>query len=231
MKLDKYKNVIFDIGGVLAHSKSGYWFITPNFWHLIDKNIIDIDNLKTSMKKYMYLHTQEPKNEKEEHEMFKKYYYSVLKDINYPKLTEELCEKIADDCVYNDEKFIFYEDVKEILERLYKKHNLYIISNGWPSSFRVLKNYRIDHYFKDIIISSMYSTIKEESLFNIFLEKHLDVNSNKSLYIDDRRHILEKAKEYGFDVMLMDRDNRYSDEDFIKINDLKELERGNFDEQ
>ena len=35
------KNIIFDIGGVLAEPKSGHWFITTNFWNILNKNLID----------------------------------------------------------------------------------------------------------------------------------------------------------------------------------------------
>ena len=72
--------------------------------------------------------------------MFLNYYYNVLKEIKYPNCNYELANKLADDCVYNDDKFVFFDDVKPVLEKLSKKYNLYIISNGWPSSFRVLKN-------------------------------------------------------------------------------------------
>ena len=104
--------------------------------------------------------------------MFSNYYCNVLKDINYPNASLDIANKLADDCVYNDDKFIFFDDVYSILEELSKKYNLYIISNGWPSSFRVLKNKGIDKYFKGIIISSMYTTVKEENLFDIFINKY-----------------------------------------------------------
>lgn len=51
------KNIIFDIGGVLAEPKSRDWFITTNFWNILDKNLIDEENLKMSLKKYLYLQT------------------------------------------------------------------------------------------------------------------------------------------------------------------------------
>ncbi len=86
--------------------------------------------LKISLKKYLYLQTQEPKTEKDEHEMFSNYYCNVLKDINYPNASLDIANKLADDCVYNDDKFIFFDDVYSILEELSKKYNLYIISNG-----------------------------------------------------------------------------------------------------
>lgn len=217
------KNIIFDIGGVLAKPKSGYWFITPNFWNIVNKDLLNIEELKVSLKKYLYLQTQKPKIEKDEFEMFSNYYYNVLKEIKYPNCDYELANKLADDCVYNDDKFVFFDDVKPVLEELSKKYNLYIISNGWPSSFRVLKNKEIDQYFKGITISSMYSTTKEEKLFDIFLDEFKEVNPNESLYIDDRRHILKKASEYGLELLLMDRDKKYLESEFKAINNMNEI--------
>lgn len=217
------KNIIFDIGGVLAEPKSGHWFITTNFWNILNKNLIDEEKLKISLKKYLYLQTQEPKTEKDEHKMFSNYYCNVLKDINYPNTSLDIANKLADDCVYNDDKFIFFDDVYSILEELSKKYNLYIISNGWPSSFRVLKNKGIDKYFKGIIISSMYTTVKEENLFDIFINKYKEVTPSESLYIDDRNHILQKAKEYGFNLLLMDRYKKYEKTQFEIVNNMNDI--------
>ena len=49
------KNIIFDIGGVLAEPKSGHWFITTNFWNILNKNLIDEEKLKISLKKILIL--------------------------------------------------------------------------------------------------------------------------------------------------------------------------------
>ena len=46
----KIKNIIFDIGGVLANPKSGHWFITPNFWNIVDKKLVNEDELKIHLK-------------------------------------------------------------------------------------------------------------------------------------------------------------------------------------
>lgn len=58
------KNIIFDIGGVLADSKSGNWFITPNFWNIIDKNIVNEEKLKNSLKKKYIFANPNPQNRK-----------------------------------------------------------------------------------------------------------------------------------------------------------------------
>ncbi len=216
-------NIVFDIGGVLAKPKSGNWFITPNFWNIIDKSEVNQEALNNSLKKYIYLHTQNPKTELEEHNMFSNYYYNVLNEIKYPNLTKEIASKLADDCVYNDDKFFFYEDDKNNLEKLSKDYNLYIISNGWPSSFRVLKNNNMEKYFKGIIISSMYTTIKEEKLFNVFLDKYKNIIPKETIYIDDRTYILDKAKNYGFKLLLMDREKNYLNSEYKKIESMKDL--------
>lgn len=87
----------------------------------------------------------------------------------------------------------------------------------------MLNNIGLDIYFKGIIISSMYTTIKEEKLFDIFISKYKDVNPSESLYIDDRRHILRKAKEYGFNLLLMDRYKKYSESEFETINNMNDI--------
>lgn len=217
------KNIIFDVGGVLADPKSGNWFITNNFYNIVDKKYINETILKLSLRNNLYMHTQEPKTEEEEYKMFSDYYYKVLSDIKYPNVTREISNKIAEDCVYNDDKFIFYDDVINNLKRLSNNYNLYIISNGWPSSIRVLHNKEIDIYFKGIMISSMYSTTKEEALFDLFIKEY-KVNPKESLFIDDRTHILKKANEYGFNLLQMNRKNILMITNFKVINSLDKIE-------
>lgn len=216
------KNIIFDIGRVLVEPRTGYWFITNNFYNIIDKKNINNEQLLKSLQDNIYLHTQEPKNEEEEYKMFSNYYFKVLSDINYPNLTKDIADKIAYDRVYDDKMFAFYADVRENIIRLSKKYNLYIISNGWPSSLRILHNVGLDKYFKGIVISSMYTKEKEESLFDIFLEKY-KVNPSESIFVDDWPPILEKAKEYGFNLLLMDRKKQDISSSFKVINELSEI--------
>ena len=69
----------------------------------------------------------------------------------------------------------------------------------------------------------MYTTVKEENLFDIFINKYKEVIPSESLYIDDRRHILQKAKEYGFNLLLMDRYKKYSESEFETINNMNDI--------
>lgn len=222
----KIKNIIFDNGGVLSDPKTGHWFITTNFWEILnlDKNT-NIDNMKSIMKKYIHLLTQDPKTEKEEYEMFSNFYYHVLKEFKYNNLSKEITNSLASDCVYNDDKYIFYDDVDKELGNLSKKYNLYMITDAWPSSFRVLDNKDISKYFKSIMVSSIESKIKTDGLFEIFLDKNKNVVPEESIFIDDRRVILDKAKECNFNVLQMDRNYEIKDSKYIIIHELKEVEK------
>ena len=220
------KNIIFDNGDVLSVPKTGHWFITPNFWDIL--GIDEKENLETMteiMGKSKYLLTQEPKTELEEYNMFRNFYYQVLNKFNYKKLSEDIVNSLAWDNVYNDDKYIFFEDVDDELEKLSKKYNLYIITDAWSSSFRVLDNRNISKYFKGIMVSSIESKTKLEGLFERFLEKNKNLIPQESVFIDDRKDILDKAHQCGFKVLLMDRSEKQCDYTYTVINKLNEIEK------
>lgn len=100
------KNIIFDNGGVLSVPRTGHWFITPNFFNIVE-NKIDINLLKGTMKKYQNTLTIEPKTEREEYEMFSEFYYKTLEEVEYENLNKDIANKLAEDCVYNNNKYIF----------------------------------------------------------------------------------------------------------------------------
>ena len=220
------KNIIFDNGGVLATPRTGHWFITPNFWNILgidEKEYTDV--IINIMNEYIFFLNQEPKTEFEEYNMFKDFYYQVLKKVGYKNLNESIVDSLARDNAYNDDKYIFFEDVDDELEMLSKKYNLYMITDAWPSSFRVLDNKNISKYFKNIMVSSVESKTKLEGLFEIFLEKNRCVIPQDSIFIDDRKDILDMARQCGFNVLLMDRSKREIDYTYTVINKLNEIEK------
>ena len=218
------KNIIFDNGGVLSTPKTGHWFITPNFWNILSiEEKENINLLKKTIQECKNLLTQDPKSELEEYNMYKKFFYQVLSKINYNNLNDNIVDSLARDSVYNDDKYKFFDDVIEELKYLSKKYNLYMITDAWPSSFRIFDNKNISIYFKNIMVSSIESKTKMNGLFEIFLKKNRKVNPQESIFIDDRKDILEKACQYGFNVLLMDRQKKYTDNKYKIINTLNEI--------
>lgn len=216
------KNLFFDVGSTLHYPVTKNWFITPNFFNIIgdyDKKVIEqaISNNK---------HLLDERNistEVEEYEMFCKFYSYVLKDINYPNITADIINKLAYDCVYNDEKVEFYPEVKEELKKLSKEYTLYIISDAWPSTYRVLKNYGIYDLFTKVYISSELGFKKsDKALFEIALE---DIDKNdENYFIDDRYDLLQISEQYGFIPVIIDRDKNQTT-NYIEIETLTDLRK------
>ena len=153
--------------------------------------------------------------------MFSKFYYNVLKDFNYSNITTEIIQNLAYDCVYNDDKFVFYKEVKRELKNLSKEYDMYIISDAWPSTYRILKNYGIYDLFKNVYISSDLGFKKSDKmLFEIALE---NISSNDiNYFIDDRFELLKISERYGFIPIIIDRnDNELTN--YIEVRNLTQL--------
>ena len=216
------KNLFFDVGSTLHYPVTKNWFITPNFFNIvgtINKQVIE-DAIKNN------LHLLDERNistELEEYEMFCKFYMHVLQYIKYPNITTDIVNKLAYDCVYNDEKVKFYNEVKEELQKLSKKYTLYIISDTWPSTYRVLKNYGIYDLFTKVYISSELGCKKsDKTLFEIALE---DIDKNdENYFIDDRYDLLRISEQYGFIPVIIDRDKNQTT-NYIEVETLTDLRR------
>ena len=214
------KNLFFDVGRTLLYPKTQNWFIPPNYNNIL--NNVTLKELKKSTEKHKYLLDERHINtEEEEFEMFSKFYLYVLKDLNYPDINQQVIQKLAYDCVYNDDKFIFYKEVKDELINLSKNYNLYVISDAWPSTYRILKNYGIFELFKNVFISSDLGFKKsDKTLFEIALEKIPPIDEN--FFIDDRYDLLKISESYGFIPIIIDRDdNKLTN--YIEINNLTQF--------
>ena len=214
------KNLFFDVGSTLLYPKTKEWFIPPNYKKILGD--IDTNLFKESIDKNKFLLDERNINtEEQEFEMFSKFYYNVLKDFNYSNITTEIIQNLAYDCVYNDDKFVFYKEVKRELKNLSKEYDMYIISDAWPSTYRILKNYGIYDLFKNIYISSDLGFKKSDKmLFEIALE---NISSNDiNYFIDDRFELLKISERYGFIPIIIDRnDNELTN--YIEVRNLTQL--------
>lgn len=217
------KYLILDFGKVLAYPVSGHWFITPATWNLLDKKEINEEKLKQSMKKYNYILDEFVKTECEELVMFTKFYRNTLEDINYKGNIEKTAKQLAEDCVYNNDKYKLYDDVKEMLKKLSNKYTLLLLSDNWPSALRMLKDYKIEKYFNKVYISSIYQSQKRDKIFFDFPINDFDIKQGQAIFVDDNIDLLYIAEEKGLKPILMDRDNIISDSKYKIINCLNEL--------
>lgn len=221
--MGKEKYLILDFGNVIAGAATGNWFITPNFFKIIDKERFDIDMFNKCIGKYGELISTKLIKEEEEYEIFTKLYTNILKDMNYEGNIEEFSKKIAYDFTYNDNKYVLFKDAKENLEKLSQKYKLLLLSDNWPCVFRIMKDWNIDKYFDKLYVSSVYHAKKEEKLLFDYLINDYGITKGEAIFIDDKEELVGIGYEKGLTPIVMDRNNEYGNCKYRKISSLTEL--------
>ena len=201
-----YKYLILDFGNVLAYPVSGHWFITERFTNLIDMDKIDMKCLENAIHKYRHILARKVMTLSEEHDQFRDFYKSILKEIKYQITSDDIINEISYDFAYNPLKCNIYEDVIPSLERLSKKYELLLLSDNWPCGKAIMEYYNLDKYFTKMYISSVYGYLKEEGVFFDYPIKEYNIKPQEALFIDDTEHILDVAITKGLDVKIMKRD-------------------------
>lgn len=220
MKNIKY--IIFDMGKVLLGPSTGDWIITPTLLKYIKKDDINIiNNVKKEIKDIIH---RKAVTIEEEYALFLEYYSKLNKMANL-NLTEDEINEIVYDFVYDkkDDKYYLYDDVKDVIKDLYKDYTLLIISDNWPCAIEYLKTKDLYKFFKKVYISSIYGIRKKEKGLFDFPIKDFNIKENEALFIDDRIELLDIAKEKGFNVLLMDRDNLITESRYQVIHNLSEI--------
>jgi putative hydrolase of the HAD superfamily len=216
----KIKAILFDSGHVLNCPRTGHWFIPPNFYNYVNRDVFESipkESLDMAFQKGMdYL---ESKNliasEAEELEHFCHFYRLFLLELPGIGLCEYEVRKIAEDTVLNDEKFFFFQDVFEVIPRLRHKYLLGVVSDTWPSLDRVFKNVGLREHFSTFVMSSILGVIKPHELMYKTALEELGLRPEEALFIDDNMRNLEGAKKLGIQTILMTRE---------KSTDLSQLE-------
>ncbi|GKX29452.1 haloacid dehalogenase [Vallitalea longa] len=229
MKLKGIKAILFDSGRVLNYPSSGNWFITPNFFEHVDKNIFerieDMDKYNAFRKALSYIDKNKLiKTREEEYYHFVKFYGILSGELPILNLSDEKIELIAKDLVYNNNKYTFYEDALEIIPKLYNRYQLGIVSDAWPSLLNVYEEASLIDYFRTFIISSIHGILKPDSkMFTLALEE-LNILPSEAIFIDDNYKNCEGAKKVGIKPILLNREkDNIEQTKYTEINSLIEL--------
>lgn len=221
---DKTKYLILDFGLVLGKPKTGNWFIAPNFYEIIGKNKIDLKRLNILFNKYNENISKKIITKEEEYKAFKEFYLNILNELKIVKNEEETAEKLAEDFVYNEDKYIMYDDVYEFLEKQSQKYILILLSDNWPCVYAILKNWGIDKFFTKIYISSEYPALKKDGLLFDYAMNEFKIKKDEVIFVDDNPELLEVADKKKLIPVLMDRTNLHKDySKYKRIQNLEEI--------
>ena len=202
------KAILFDSGRVLNGPVTGHWFITPNFWEYVNKDVFDsLDKSKIASafaEADKYIITQKLMTTKdEEYKHFIKFYEIFSSRLPELQLSSETIENIARDLVFNPEKYVFYDDALAVIPELKNKYKLAIVSDAWPSLLDVYEKNNMTSYFDSIVISSFLGTSKPDSkMYNTALEE-LNVEPEEAIFIDDSSKNCMGAMAVGINTVLL----------------------------
>lgn len=163
--MQNLKGILIDSGRVLNISATGGWSYSPNFFDIINKDTFyDISKRK---REYAYTKAWKYINSiktiitiEQEWQHFSIFFEMLSKELPELKIDNTKNKLLTDDMVLNFDKYIFYNDVYEILPKLSEKFELSIVSDAWPSLRYVYKKANLDKYFTSMIISSELGVTK-----------------------------------------------------------------------
>lgn len=226
------KSILFDSGRVLNMSSTGHWFIPPKFFEYVNKEKFlsiekeKINNAFSNAQKYLF-NEKLIKDRKEELKHFTIFY--KLFSENLPELEIKNIEDLAKDIVYNTSKYVFYDDVKEVIPRLKNKYKMAVVSDAWPSLENVFIDADMKKYFEIIVISTQIGTLKPDPKMYETAIENLNVNNSEAIFIDDNINNCLGAKRLGIKSILMSRENYDENKEKYKemlvVKDLYELEK------
>lgn len=217
------KYIILDFGKVIAGPTTGNWFMTPCFLENVDINLIDKNKFMEALNKYGYLKDRKITTLEEEYECFYKFYSSVLKEINYPKYSDEIAKNIAYNFTYQNDKYTFYENIEKELEELNKKYIVILLTDNWPCVNRILDEIDFTKYFSKVYVSSIYGKQKKDIVLFDYPINDFNIKENEAIFIDDNEALLDIAKTKKLDVRLMDREGSIKNSKYNIISNLKNL--------
>jgi len=224
------KAILFDSGRVLNHPRTGNWFIPPNFNKIVNVHKINVFNyillLKAIKKATKYIIEQKLiLTEEEEFRCFLEFYKIIAKEPTGIKLTEEQIFDIAKDTVYNDQKFLFPNEVFEIIPKLSKDYKLGVISDTCPSLERAFRNVGLRDYFSTFIMSSKLGVNKPDVLMFTTALNELNIKPEEAIFIDDNEINVDAAEKLGMKgILMLEKNNPRYNKKFLAIKNLMEIE-------
>lgn len=202
------KGVLFDSGRVLNYPTTGNWFISPNFYDIVSKELFEnIDSRKIHnafQNATRYINSIACIRDKNEELIYFTEFYNIFSNcLPELKLEKSKIRLIAEDLVYNLQKYTFYSDVFAVIPKISKKYKLGIVSDAWPSLIDVYESADLKKYFSTIIISSVLGTQKPDKKMYEAALKNLKISPQEAIFIDDNPKNCDGAKRIGMKPYLL----------------------------
>ena len=224
------KAILFDSGHTLNYPRTGNWFIPPNFHKHVEPGVfasVDPARLQQAIARARNLLDYHcvVSDEVDECRQFTGFYRALASEFPELEISDGAIAGLAEDTVYNDEKFVFYEDVVEMIPKFSRKYKLGIVSDTWPSLERVFTHAGLKNYFSSFVMSCALGVRKPHPLMYQTALSELGIEPREALFVDDSVTNVEGAKALGIHAVLILRSGRPDqDPGHLYVTNLAELE-------
>ncbi len=144
-------------------------------------------------------------------------------DLMNKDVVDEMIHLLSHEYIYYLPQFNYlYEGALEILDYLFPKYKLHIITNGFQTvQAGKLKNSNIEHFFQTITNSEMAGVKKPNPLIFEYALKKANATKSKSIMIGDSLEAdIEGAINVGLDAIFFNEFNVSVDEKIHQVNHL-----------
>lgn len=207
--MSKIKALILDAGGVLVHPIHGNWNIPVKYRELLGDYAQDIPG-----EKWLEACRAEAEILREdvfvkdiavEHGLRLEFLKKTAARLGWT-LDEGTFAALAEDFTYNTDRYVWYGDVPEWLEKWSGKMSLGMLSDAMPSFRHVMNHTPNNVFFKSIVISTEVGVAKPNAKMYNEVCAQLGVAPEDCLFADDREGNLIGAMNCGMRAVQMCRD-------------------------
>lgn len=220
-----YRGIFFDIGWTLMRPKKS-WFFSDLFYELAAP--VSEDRLELAAEAAMPILEQDHRMNTlhQELQQFSKFYQAIQQELPELSLSPKAIMQIAHDKVYNYQNYIFFEDVKPVLERLKKNYRLGVISDTWPSAESFLKENGIYGLFDSITFSCHLGVFKPNPQMYQHALINLGLPAEETIFVDDSISCLKGAASAGITpIQMRKKPDCPTAPDILSVESMTELEQ------
>lgn len=191
---------------------------------IADISGIEISRLKLKLNNSIlpsHIYCNEPflnKNLEEELNSYRNYYRELfdILGVNHSLLDQLLLKRRS------QIRHELYKDSLNFLNKYYKYHKIYLVTDGKPSRRLTLDSLKLNKYFQNIFISDELGFLKNDPRYfkKIINDESLDVKN--TILIDDIDEVLNTASNLGIRPVKIKREEREKGSIFT-LNDLNDI--------
>lgn len=209
MELQKpVKGVFFDLGWTLLYPPSGQWYFTQEAAAKFspENSGISVERIDAAMKRAQanLMKDHFVPDEEKEYAQFHAFFTDFCAALPELCVTKQEIDDMTAQKVYDDDFYTFFPETPNVLDTLSAQgYRLGIISDTWPSLYRVLRKKGLLDYFHHITFSCDLGVLKPDPLMYAHAIQGLGLPAGKTIFVDDLIGNVLGAQQAGIQPVLI----------------------------